>query len=87
MKKEELSFIEKYKWYIIGVILTVVMFATSTVLGGNPSINTSGAVDASKKVDSTVSSDTLGEGATKLGNIGAIGGDLDLSKHNDSSKK
>ena len=69
------------------------------VMGGSSSFGniTGSKVDASKKMETTVetttgqgntitkSSDTLSNGAIKLGNVGSVGGDLDLSKHTNTN--
>ena len=73
---------------ILSVVIVITLFAIMS--GGGVSGNVSGnaKVDSSKSVTTTTtsSSDSLSGGSVKLGNVGSIGGNLDLSKHNTNTK-
>jgi len=78
-----MEFIQKNKMLIAAVAVLIAGIAIFVVMGGNsgPS-NASGnaKIDSSKAV--TTSQDKLDNGAVKMGNIGSVGGNLDLSRHN-----
>jgi len=81
-----MEFLEKNKKLVIagGVAIALGVVAFVMAGGGDTSASGNAKVDNSKAV--TTSQDKLDNGAVKLGNVGSVGGNLDLSKHNDNSK-
>jgi len=81
-----MEFIEKNKKIIAigGVVVALGIVALVMTGGGDTSATGNAKVDNSKAV--TTSQDKLDNGAVKLGNVGSVGGNLDLSRHNDNSK-
>jgi hypothetical protein len=85
-----MEFLQKNKQLVIIGAVVLAAVVVFIVMSGGSSVGTvsgNGKVDNSKSV--TASQDNLSGGSVKLGNVGSIGGNLDLSKHNttDNSKK
>ena len=81
-----MEFLEKNKKLVIagGVAIALGVVAFVMAGGGDTSASGNAKVDNSKAV--ITSQDKLDNGAVKLGNVGSVGGNLDLSRHNDKSK-
>jgi hypothetical protein len=81
-----MEFLQKNKMLVIGAAVVAALVVVFMVMSGGSSVGSvsgNGKVDNSKSV--TASQDNLSGGSVKLGNIGSVGGNLDLSKHDNHS--
>ena len=76
------KFIQENKVMLVIAAVVLGVLVIFSVMGGGASGNVSGnaKLDQSKAV--TTSQDQVTNGAVKMGNIGSVGGNLDLSRHN-----
>jgi len=83
------EFLKENKTLIITAVAIIAGIIILFTMGGESNNQVSGEakVDNSKAV--TTSQDKLDNGAVKMGNIGSVGGNVDLSRHetSDNSKK
>ena len=67
---------------LIGIVAAIVVIVLVVMSGGGTGdVSGNARVDSSRHIETTTSQDTLTGGSVKLGNIGSVGGNLDLSKH------
>ena len=78
-----MEILKQYKKELIiglGILAMIILGMTTMSGGGDTQASGNANVNNSKAMTTTASQDTMSGGAVKLGNIGKVGGNLDLSK-------